>query len=165
MMMKVLLQGGADPRITQKDGTTVAMIATSARGQRVYAAAASVQTPATEEDALAALKLIVNSSKDIDLGAANINGQTALHNAAARGADTIVKYLVEKGARLDVKDRLDRMPIDMARGVGRTGRGNAPQVHESTTALLSELMTSQGIPVPPAPSPGPSPARPASAQQ
>ena len=41
-MIKVLLEGGADPRLTQKDGTTVAMIAASARGQRVYAGAASV---------------------------------------------------------------------------------------------------------------------------
>ena len=79
-MIKVLLDGGADPRLTQKDGTTVAMIATNARGQRVYAAAASVGTPATEADALAALTLLLNTP--VDVNAANANGQTALHNAA-----------------------------------------------------------------------------------
>jgi ankyrin repeat protein len=163
-MIKVLIDGGADTRITQKDGTTVAMIATSARGQRVYAATASVGTPATEDDALASLRALL--ATPIDINAANGNGQTALHNAAARGADAIVSYLVEKGARLDVKDRQGRLPIDMARGGGGRGRGNAPpEVRESTVALLSELMTSKGIPVPPAPSaPASSPA-PAPAQQ
>ena len=146
-MIKVLLDGGADPRLTQKDGTTVAMIATNARGQRVYAAAASVGTPATEADALAALTLLLNTP--LDVNAANANGQTALHNAAARGSDPIVKLLLEKGAKLDAKDRLGRLPIDMARGAGGgggRGRGNAAgQVHESTTALLTEAMTSRGI--------------------
>ncbi len=153
-MIKVLLDGGADARLTQKDGTTVAMIATSARGQRVYAGTASVGTPATEEDALAALELLVAAS--IDVNAANANGQTALHNAAARGADSLVKYLMEHGANLEAKDRLGRLPIDLARGVGGggRGRGNAPgQVHESTVALLRDEMTKRGIPVPPAPAP------------
>jgi ankyrin repeat protein len=163
-MMKILLEGGADPKITQKDGTTVAMIATSARGQRVYAATASVGTPATEQDALAALELLVRAT--IDVNAANSNGQTALHNAAARGADAIVKYLVENGATLDVKDKQGRLPIDVARGLGGRGRGNAPgEAHESTVTLLSALMTSKGIPVPAAPSAPASPAAPTPAQQ
>ena len=46
---------------------------------------------------------------------------TALHNAAGRGADTLVKLLLEKGAKLDAKDKLGRLPIDMARGVGGGG--------------------------------------------
>jgi ankyrin repeat protein len=164
-MMKVLLEGGADPRMTQKDGTTVAMIATSARGQRVYAATASVGTPATEEDALAALELLVNAS--IDVNATNANGQTALHNAAARGSDAIVKYLVDKGAALDVKDKQGRLPIDIARGLGGgRGRGNAPgEARESTAKLLSALMASKGIPVPAAPSAPAAPAGEAAAQQ
>ena len=163
-MIKVLLEGGADARITQKDGTTVVMIATSARGQRMYAATASVGTPATEEDALASLELLL--ARPVDINAANGNGQTALHNAAARGADAIVKYLVDKGARLDARDRQGRLPIDMARGGGGRGRGNAPaEGRGSTVTLLAELMTSKGLPVPPAPSaPAPS-AAPAPAQQ
>jgi hypothetical protein len=138
-MIKVLLDGGADPRITQKDGTTVAMIATTGRGQRVYAATASVGTPVTDADSLAALTVLL--AAPLDINAANANGQTALHNAAARGSDPIVKLLIEKGAKLDAKDRLGRQPIDMARGAGGGGRGRgnaAGQVHESTTAVLTE---------------------------
>ena len=166
VMIKVLLDGGADPRLAQKDGTTVAMIATNARGQRVYAAAASVGTPATEADALGALTLLLDTP--VDVNAANANGQTALHNAAGRGSDPIVKLLLEKGAKLDAKDRLGRLPIDMARGAaggGGRGRANAGagQVHESTTALLAEAMTSRGIAIPPPPAreaaPAPEPAQ------
>lgn len=165
-MIKVLLEGGADPRITQKDGTTAAMIATSARGQRVYAATASVGTPATEDDAIEALKLLLNGPSDVN--AANANGQTALHNAAARGSDPIVTLLVEKGAKLDAKDRLGRLPIDMARGAGGGGRGRgngAGPVHESTTALLRDAMTSRGIPIPPPPNEPATPPTQEAAQQ
>jgi hypothetical protein len=167
-MIKVLLDGGADPRLTQKDGTTAAMIAVNARGQRVYAAAASVATPATEADALEALKLILNTP--LDVNGSNANGVTALHNAAGRGADTLVKLLLEKGATLDAKDKLGRLPIDMARGVGGGGGrrgGNAPgQVHESTVAVLSEAMKAKGIAIPPPPArPAGPPAEAAEQQQ
>ena len=162
-MIKVLLDGGADPRLTQKDGTTVAMIAASARGQRVYAAAASVGTPATEEDALDSLKLLLDTP--LDVNAANGNGQTALHNAAARGADSLVRFLVERGARLDAKDRQGRLAIDLARGGGGRGRGNAPaEPRESTVALLGQLMTRQGLSIP-APAAPAAAATPAPAQQ
>ncbi len=165
-MIKVLLEGGADARITQKDGTTAAMIATAARGQRAYSGTASVGTPATEADALAALTVLL--ATPIDVNAANANGQTAMHNAAARGADPIVTLLIEKGAKLDAKDRLGRLPIDMARGAGGggRGRGNATaQVFESTTALLRDAMTSRGIAIPPPPAGPAAPAAAEAAQQ
>ncbi len=165
-MIRVLLEGGADARLTQKDGTTPVMIATSARGQRVYAGTASVGTPATDEDALEAVKLLLTAP--VDVNAANANGQTALHNAAARGADAIVTLLVAHGARLDAKDRLGRLPIDIARGAGGGGRGRGNAggpARESTAALLREAMTSRGIPIPPpAAQPAAAPAE-AAAQQ
>ena len=102
-MIKVLLDGGADPRLTQKDGTTVAMIAANARGQRVYAAAASVGTPATEADALEALTLLLNTP--LDVNAPTPTGRPRCTTRPARGSDPIVKLLLEKGAKLDAKDR------------------------------------------------------------
>jgi ankyrin repeat protein len=148
-MIKVLLEGGADARLTQKDGTAALMIAASGRGQRTYAGTASVGTPATDEDALEAVTLLLNAP--VDVNAANGNGQTALHGAAARGFDPLVTLLVAKGARLDAKDRLGRLPIDIARGAGGGGRGRGGAgggVHASTAALLQEAMTSRGLPVP-----------------
>jgi ankyrin repeat protein len=150
-LMKVLLEGGADPHLTQADLTTVAMIAARGGGQRAYPGAASVSTPATEEDSLAALTLVVEAGVDLD--AFNVDGDTAIHRAAARGADSIVTYLAERGVRLDTLDRRHRTPLDVALGVGPTGRGGTPPpVHESTANLLRGLMQARGLPVPAAPS-------------
>lgn len=147
MLMKVLLDGGANPHLTQDDLTTVAMIAARGGGQRVYPGSASVSTPATEEDSLAALALVVEAGVDLD--AFNVNGETAIHRAAARGADSIVSYLAGRGVRLDTLDRDGRTPLDVALGVAGSGRGgSSPPVHESTADLLRELMQARGLPVP-----------------
>jgi ankyrin repeat protein len=44
-------------------------------------------------------------------------GLTALHGAANRGSDDIIRYLVQQGARLDVKDAEGRTPTAWAEGV------------------------------------------------
>jgi ankyrin repeat protein len=146
-MMKVLLEGGANPHLTLADLTTVAMIAASGGGQRVYPGSASVSTPATEEDSLAAVKLAVEAGVDLD--AFNVNGDSAMHRAAARGADSIVSYLAERGARLDTKDRRGRTPLEVALGVGGGGgRGGPPQVRKTTADLLRRLMQARGLTIP-----------------
>jgi ankyrin repeat protein len=146
-LVKVLLEGGANPHLTQANLTTVAMIAAGGGGQRVYPGSASVSTPATEEDSLAALALVVAAGVDLD--AFNVDGDTAIHRAAARGSDAIVSYLAERGVRLDTLDRRGRTPLDVALGVGPAGRtGAPPPVHESTATLLRGLMQARGLPVP-----------------
>jgi ankyrin repeat protein len=144
-LMKLLIDGGANPHATQADLTTVAMIAASGGGQRVYPGSASVSTPATEEDSLEAIRLAVDAGVDLD--AFNVNGETALHRAAARGADSIVAYLAEQGAKLDMRDRRGRTPLDVALGAGGGRRGGPPQVRESTADLLRQLMRARGLPV------------------
>lgn len=155
-LMQVLLEGGASPHATQADLTTVAMIAAGGGGQRVYPGSASVSVPATEEDSFAALELIAGAGVDLD--AFNANGDTALHRAAARGADSIVAFLAERGATLDMRDRRGRTPLDVALGVGGGRRGGPPQVRESTAALLRQLMQARGLSTP-------APAAPAAADQ
>ena len=44
-------------------------------------------------------------------------GLTALHGAANRGSDEIIRFLVDKGAKLDVKDKEGRTPLAWAEGV------------------------------------------------
>jgi len=138
----------------------VAMIAAGGGGQRVYPGAASVSTPATEEDSLAALKLAADAGVDLD--AFNLNGDTALHRAAGRGADSIVAYLVERGVRLDTQDRRGRTALDVALGVGGGGRGGPPPVRKSTAELLRRLMQERGVTVPAA---APAPAGSVASQQ
>ena len=118
-VMRLLLDSGADPTLTVKDRTTTAMMASS----------------------LEAVKLLVEHG--VDVNAFNTNGQTILHNAAARGANTIIQYVAEKGARLDKKDKQGRMPLDIASGAGG-GRGRGGRGNESTAALLRDLTAKQG---------------------
>ena len=53
----------------------------------------------------------------MDVNAVNSMGLTALHGAANRGSDDIIRFLVEKGAKLDVKDKEGRTPLTWAEGV------------------------------------------------
>jgi len=76
--------------------------------------------------------------------AANNNGETPLHLAAAKGSDDLVRMLVQKGAKPDVRDKSGRTPLDVALGAPGAGRGGASAegaaVRESTAALLKRLM-------------------------
>jgi ankyrin repeat protein len=51
-----------------------------------------------------------------DINAVNEADFTALHGAAFRGLNEIVRYLVEQGARLDVRDFRGRTPYRLAEG-------------------------------------------------
>ena len=127
-VMKLLLDGGASPFLTQKDYTNALMII-AAGGARAgsYAAAFSV----TEAGAIEAMKLCIEHGADVN--AFNSNGQTALHRAAQRGAEQVVKFLAEQGAKLDMKDKQNRTPLDIAAAPGAQGR-------PGTAALLRQLM-------------------------
>jgi ankyrin repeat protein len=132
--MRLLLDHGADPSIQQKNRTTALMLAAGqGRGLGVFA-----KDYATEAALLEAVKVLV--ARGVDVNAANDNGQTAMH-FAAQASDGIVQFLAEHGARLDVKDKQGRTPMDMALGVGLRGRaGGPPTVREGTAALLRQLM-------------------------
>ena len=73
---------------------------------------------------------------DKGLGDMRWGGSTALHGAAVRGADSIVKYLVEKGARIDARNKLGWTPLTVANGVFVA---NTEKRWPSTVALLQDL--------------------------
>jgi len=136
-VMRLLLDGGANPMLTQKDYTNALMIAASVGGRP---SAYAVPTPISEAGALEAVKLCVE--RGVDVNAFNVNGQTAVHLAAARGADSILRYLATQGAKLDLKNKQGRTPLDVALGLGGGGggRGGPPVARPGTAALLRELM-------------------------
>ena len=132
--MRLLLAAGADPTLKQPRGTTALMMAAGlGRGLGVFA-----KDYGTEADLRQAVELLVE--RNVDVNASTDDGITAIHLAAQAGLDSVVTVLAKHGARLDVKDKRGRTPVDMAMGVGGRGRaGGPPPVYERTAKLLKEL--------------------------
>jgi len=132
-VMRLLLERGADPKLTTKDGNTALMFAAGV-GYR------DKNTRGSESEALEALKLAIEAG--LDLRQANSKGETALHGAASRGADTIVQFLVEHGADLNAKTKQGFTPIDIA--MGKASLAQLPVPHDSTVVLLRKFGSLEG---------------------
>jgi uncharacterized protein len=129
-VMRMLLEKGADPKLETKAKDNALMLAAGISWR-------DGKTRGTEPDAVQAIQICLDHG--LDVNAANSKGETALHGAASRGADKIVQFLADKGAKLDVKDKEGHTPLDTAMGVGASVGGvRAP--HETTVALLRKLM-------------------------
>jgi ankyrin repeat protein len=59
-----------------------------------------------------------------------------MHAAAYRGANSVVQYLFDHGAKLDVADKVGRTPLNIAEGVEY---GNSFAAQPQTAALLRKL--------------------------
>lgn len=127
-VMRALLEKGADPKLTTKEGTNALMFAAGV-GYR------DKNTRGSESDALEGLKVALDSG--LDLNQANTKGETALHGAALRGADSIVQFLVDHGAKLDIKTKQGFTPLDIA--MGKSSLAALPVPHDSTVALIRKL--------------------------
>jgi len=128
-VMHLLLDKGADPKITTFQGTTALMAAAGINwvgGQTYTESKASL---------LEAVKFCLGLGADVN--ASNSMGLTAVHGAANRGSDDIIEFLVQKGAKLDVKDKEGRTPLTWAQGVFLAT--NAPREKPETMALIRKL--------------------------
>ena len=78
-----------------------------------------------------------------NINAANNNSQTALHAAARMDMKDFVRFIGERGANLDAKDRTGSTPLDIAEGrTGTAARPGAsgPEKHPEVATVLHELM-------------------------
>lgn len=106
-VMRLLVARGADPKLASNDGTTALIMA------------AGVNYLSTENDVpesryFDAAKAAIEFG--VDINAANSGGNTALHATAWSGFLSITKLLVERGARLDLKNKTDETPRRIAEG-------------------------------------------------
>lgn len=127
-LMRLLLDHGADIRLGNDDNTTPLLVAAGI-------GFLEGQVLAEEADALEAVRMLVERGESVTQ--TNDMDETALHGAAYRGANSIVTYLVERGARLDAADDKGLLPVTVADGFRR---GDGFRAHDHTAALLRELM-------------------------
>jgi len=113
-LMKLLAELGANPLLTNDDGSTPLMVAaglgTNSPGE----------DPGTEPEVLDAVKVALDLGNDLNV--VDKNGETAMHGAAYKHVPTVVHYLADKGARADVWNRPNGKgwtPLTIAEGVQR----------------------------------------------
>jgi len=150
-LMKLLLAHGADPKIATAHNVT-ALAAASGIGW-----VEGITFEWSEKENLEAVKLCLDGG--IDPNAADDEGRTALHGAAHKGRNEVVKLLVERGAKLDARDLGSRdtvngamlgltwMPLHYAQGLVRVGVQSAIP-HPETEALLRQMMKDRGLTIP-----------------
>lgn len=134
-VMRLLIEHKADPRIGTFAGTSPLMIAA---GVNWVFSQTYDEGPAAR---LEAVKLCHELGMDVNQ--ANSMGITALMGAANNGSDDIIRFLVEKGAKLDPKDKEGRSALDWADGVFLATHPARPKA--SSIVLLKELMTKAGV--------------------
>jgi ankyrin repeat protein len=140
-LMRVLLELGADPKIPTEDGTTALM---AAAGVGIWAPG---ENPGTDDEAVAALKLVYEVGGG-DVNAINDNGDTAMHGAVYRaGSIAMLTFLLEKGAKPDVRNRKGWTPLIAADGVEFTP--NVLKRYPDAAAFLRKALAERGLPVPP----------------
>lgn len=143
-IMQALSADGADTASGIRDGTTPLMAAAGLgwnnaedrRGRPV----ADDTAFRDEGSALEAVKLAVELGADVN--AVNQAGNTALHAAVPKGFRTVIQYLADHGAKLDVKNRRGQTALKLAqdeRSAGVFGHDSL----KSTEEFLRKLGASE----------------------
>jgi ankyrin repeat protein len=130
-LMRLLLARGADPKLGTFHGTSPLMAAAGVgwvRGQTFVPGGYVAQ--------LEAVKMLVESGGDVNQ--VNDMGLAAVHGAAFRWSDDVIAYLVEHGARLDIKDKVGRDALTWAAGV--TIPSTPPEPSPRTIAAIEKLI-------------------------
>jgi ankyrin repeat protein len=136
-LMRLLVQLGADPKLTNADKSNVLMIA-AGLGTR-----SPGEDAGTEAEVLEAVKAALEFG--IDPNAVDENGETALHGAAYKHLPQVAKYLASHGARIEVWNRKNKngwTPLRIATGVQRTANFRTSPV---TAAAIREIMEAAGV--------------------
>jgi ankyrin repeat protein len=153
-LMKLLLEYGADPMaLTANDDSAL----TASAGVGWVEGVTYERSP---EEHVEAIRMLLDLG--LDPNHANTEGRTPLMGAALKGRSEVIQLLVDRGARLDARDKGSRdtdkvassaaghtwQAIDYAEGLVRVGVQSAVERPEAA-ALLRKLMQERGLPTPP----------------
>lgn len=139
--MKLLLESGSDPSITNAEQTTPLIVAC---GIHVGSDAAN-EVAGDESEVLEAAQLLLKRGADIN--AVDANGETAMHGAALKNLPKVVQFLAERGAKIEVwnrKNKFGSTPLMLAQG---HRPGNFKPSSE-TVAAMERVMLAAGAPLP-----------------
>jgi ankyrin repeat protein len=142
-VMRALLAKGADPNLTTVDHTTALMLVAGVGRWR-----GDVRPTEEARQALEGAKLLVDLGADVNAVSGDLAtnipgaGMMAMHGAALTGADDIVQFLAEKGAKLDEPDYFGMTPLSIAEGDpnGLMPDFSEAKKHDSTAKLLRKLL-------------------------
>jgi ankyrin repeat protein len=123
-MMRALVAGGANPKLTMPNGANALWFA-AGLGWRNGSPAAPSYDQGSDEEAVEAIRFLMGLG--FDIRGANDAGDTALHVAiSGRGSEAIIKFLVDQGADPEAKNKRGQTPLSLA-----TTKGN-----DAITSLL-----------------------------
>ena len=109
--MRILVAGGADPNLATDSGVTPLMVAAGIGWAGNF-------TQNAPDSWMEALKYCLELGADVN-AVEKRKGFTALHGAASRGDNEMVRFLVDQGAKVDVVNKDGNSPADMAFGPSR----------------------------------------------
>jgi ankyrin repeat protein len=141
--IELLLKHGANPKLTNTRGM-LPIVAAAGVGSVDADTRGWFTTEDVQRRAIASLDLLLKDGGDVNTTDPQ-RGWTLLHGAAFWGWNDVVKFLVEKGARLDAKDSRGFTPMDAALGkaAGNSRGGQRVDVHQDTADLLKQLMATR----------------------
>jgi uncharacterized protein len=137
-MLHLLLDAKADYATPIETHTTPLMVAAGV-------GCVTGQWIELERDVLETVKLLVEHL-GADVNARNDRNENSVHGAACRAMDSVVQYLADKGAKLDVKNADGMTPLDLVvDGIAKPVRISGQPIEkigysDHTAALLKQLM-------------------------
>jgi uncharacterized protein len=140
-LMQLLADLGADPTLTNGDGSTPLMAAAG-----VGALDDGDEAAATDDETLAALTWLLERGADIN--AVDRNGETAMHGAAYQDRPKTVRFLAARGADItqwNTDNKWGWTPWRIAEGHRPGNFRPAP----ATMEALKEVMEARGVTPPP----------------
>ena len=114
--MRAFAAAGADQSITRLDGAPPLVVASLGEQHARNAVTLTVDPGRVnrepERRALEAVKIVLELGADVNV--ADKWGNTALHIAAQKRFESVIRFLMEKGARIDAKNELGETPLALA---------------------------------------------------
>lgn len=121
-VVRVLLAGGAQPNLGLENGMTPLLVAAGVGFEKEVRPTDLArwnivdsdfpEVPTAEDDVLATVQLLVQAGADVN--AVNADGNSALHPTASLGMVRVIQWLADHGAKIDVKNKGGRTPLDLA---------------------------------------------------